>query len=47
LAVTGFQRLEIGTAVGAKDNRLAVEYRTMDRQCGDGVSDAAEGVAVV
>src|SRR3954449_12053942 len=47
LAVTGFQRLEIGTAVGAKDNGLAVEHRTIDRQRGDRVSDAGEGVAVV
>ena len=41
------QRLEIGSVVGAKDNSLAVNHNAIDRQRGDGIANAREGVAVV
>ena len=47
LPVAGFQRLEIGTAIGAQHNRLTVEHRAIDRQRRDGIANAGEGVGIV
>ena len=34
------QRLEIGSVVGAQDNRLAVNHGAIDRQRRDGIANA-------
>ena len=47
MPVAGFQRLEIGTAIGAQHNRLTVEHRAIDRQRRDGIANAGEGVGIV